>query len=142
MSVFLQAVTDRVSTRKGKWATLVIWLILTGLLGTFAPNAKEYEVSSIDSLPDDAPSVIAQNKLDEYFEGNDGIPAILVFQSSDELQLEDLTAFIHEIEQADINGLKEVIPLAALPLQAIDSFFSEDRTTALYSACRGPARPN
>lgn len=142
MSVFLQAVTDRVSTRKGKWATLVIWLILTGLLGTFAPNAKEYEVSSIDSLPDDAPSVIAQNKLDEYFEGNDGIPAILVFQSSDELQLEDLTAFIHEIEQADINGLKEVIPLAALPLQAIDSFFSEDRTTALLPLSFEPSLEN
>jgi len=127
----LQAVTDRVSGKKGKWITLIAWIIIMGLLSTFAPSAKDYEVSSIDSLPDDAPSVVAQNKIEQYFEGNDGIPAILVFQSDDKLEVTDITKFVEKLESADINGLEELIPFAALPPQAALNFFSEDQTTAL-----------
>ncbi|MCS0543616.1 hypothetical protein NXY55_26960, partial [Aeromonas veronii] len=65
MKNMLQAITDRVTTKKGMWITLVTWLIITILLAVFAPNAKDYEVSRIDSLPDDAQSVIAQGKVDE-----------------------------------------------------------------------------
>lgn len=119
----LQAVTDRVSGKKGKWITLIAWIIIMGLLSTFAPSAKDYEVSSIDSLPDDAPSVVAQNKIEQYFEGNDGIPAILVFQSDDKLEVTDITKFVEKLESADINGLEELIPFAALPPQAALNFF-------------------
>lgn len=127
----LQFVTDRVTTKRGKWITIAIWLLITVLLSTLAPNAKDYEVTSIDSLPEDADSILAQNKVDEYFEGNDGIPAILVFQSSDELNLEEIITFMDKLEKANIHGMQEVIPLAALPPQALDGFFSNDRTTAL-----------
>lgn len=89
-------------------------------------------MSSIDSLPDDAQSVIAQNKIEKYFEGNDGIPAILVFQSEDKLELTDMTGFIEKLETANIDGLQELIPLASLPPQAALGFFSEDQTTALF----------
>ncbi len=128
----LNAVTDRVSSKKGKWITLIAWIVIIGLLSTFAPSAKDYEVSSIDSLPDDAQSVIAQNKIEKYFEGNDGIPAILVFQSEDKLELTDMTGFIEKLETANIEGLQELIPLASLPPQAALGFFSEDQTTALF----------
>lgn len=89
-------------------------------------------MSSIDSLPDDAQSVIAQNKIEKYFEGNDGIPAILVFQSEDKLELTDMTGFIEKLETANIDGLQELIPLASLSPQAALGFFSEDQTTALF----------
>lgn len=128
----LHAVTDRVSHKKGKWITLIDWIVIIGLLSTFAPSAKDYEVSSIHSLPDDAPSVIAQNKIEQYFERNDGIPAILVFQSNDKLEVTDITAFVEKLESADIDGLQELIPFAALPPQAVLNFFSEDQTTALF----------
>ena len=79
MQSILKRITDQVSTRKGTWVTLGVWVIVTVLLAVFAPSAKEYESSNITSLPSDAKSVIAQNKLDQYFKDNDGIPAILVF---------------------------------------------------------------
>ncbi len=132
MQNVVHAVTDWVTTNKGKWITIIIWLIVTGLLGALAPGAKEYEVSSIDSLPDKAQSIVAQSKIDEYFSNNDGIPAILVFQSEKELHLEDLTVFIERVEEKNINGIKDFIPLAALPPQATDSFFAKDRKTALF----------
>lgn len=51
MHKVLQAVTDRVTTKKGVWITLAVWLIAVVLLALFAPGAKDYEVSQVDSLP-------------------------------------------------------------------------------------------
>lgn len=128
----LQAITDKVTTKKGMWITLASWLIITILLAVFAPNAKDYEVSRIDSLPDDAQSVIAQSKVDEYFKDSNGTPAILVFQSNEEqFSFQDLVDVSSQIENAEIPGVEQVVPLSTLPPQAAAGFFSEDQSTAI-----------
>lgn len=128
----LNAITDRVTTKKGMWITLGAWFIITVLLAVFAPSAKDYEVSGIDSLPEDAKSVIAQNKVDEYFAGSNGIPALLVFQNDgSELSGNELITLIEKVEVEKIEGMKEIIPLGDLPPQAASQFFSEDKTTAV-----------
>lgn len=131
MNALITYITDWVSSKKGKWITLVLWLLVTGMLGALAPSAKEYQVTSIDSLPDDAQSIIAKNKVDEYFAGSDVIPAILVFQSDEKLELTDITTFLEQIEAAHINGLQAMLPLASLPPHVLDQFISEDKTTSL-----------
>lgn len=132
MKTLLNFITDRVATKKGMWITLIVWLLAAGLLGAFAPSAKEYEVTTIDSLPKDAQSVIAQQKTDKYFPDNEGIPALLVFQADKgELKLEDITKFLKEIEDEGIDGVEQTVPLATLPPQAAAGFFSEDKTTAV-----------
>ncbi|WP_156319879.1 MMPL family transporter [Bacillus sp. FJAT-18017] len=132
MKTFLQTITDRVTTKKGMWITLAVWLVATMALAVFAPAAKEYEVTSIDSLPKDAQSVIAQSKVDEYFSDNAGIPAILVFQADEgDIEIKDLASVMDEISAAEINGVDEVIPLSALPPQAAAGFLSEDKSTAV-----------
>ncbi|MED3573720.1 MMPL family transporter [Cytobacillus praedii] len=132
MKTILQAITDRVTTKKGMWITLSIWLVATILLAVFAPNVKDYEVSRVASLPEDAQSVIAQTKVDKYFKDNDGTPAILVFQSKEgEVELTQLAELLDKIERKNIDGVEQVIPLSALPPQAAAGFFSEDKTTAL-----------
>lgn len=131
MQSILKRITDQVSTRKGTWVTLGVWVIVTVLLAIFAPSAKEYESSNITSLPSDAKSVIAQNKLDQYFKDNDGIPAILVFQSSDDkaVIVSELETFIKDVEK--VEGVKEIVPITILPPQATESFFSEDKSTVI-----------
>lgn len=132
MKKIFQTITDFVTTRKGMWTTIGVWLFAATLLGVFAPGAKEYEVSSINSLPEDAQSVIAQNKIDEHFEGADVIPAILVFQANEgDVELAKLVEYIENVENENIAGLKEIVPLSVLPPQAISSFFSEDNKTAI-----------
>lgn len=124
----LKALTDRVSTRRGMWATLAIWLAVTLLLAALAPSAKEYESSSIDSIPQDALSSIAQQKLDQYFANEDGLPGILVFQAdSGAMETGQLAPFFTELEQ--VPGVKSVVPLASLPPEAAAGFYSEDRRT-------------
>ncbi|QHS24254.1 MMPL family transporter [Virgibacillus sp. MSP4-1] len=131
MRNLLRNVTDFVTTKKGMWMTLSAWLLLTLLLAVFAPSAREYVVSSVDSLPEDAQSVIAQNKVDEYFEGGDTIPAMLVFQSENELAPEKLMDLFGDITPENVDGLEQVIPLKQLPPQSVRGFFSEDQTTAV-----------
>ncbi|MCM3585842.1 MMPL family transporter [Mesobacillus maritimus] len=132
MSSFLQVITDRVATKKGMWITLASWLVVTMMLAMFAPSVKDYEVSSLDSLPEDAKSVVAQAKVDQYFENNDGIPAILVFQSKEgNLDTSELISVFDEIDKAEIKGVKQLIPITQLPPQAIEGFLSEDKTTAV-----------
>lgn len=136
----LQAITDKVSTKKGMWITLASWLIITMALAVFAPNAKDYEVTRIDSLTEDAKSVLAKNKVDEYFKDSDGTPGILVFQAKDgQLEFADLVNVFNHIEEANIQGVEQVVPLASLPPQAATGFFSEDQTTALLPIIFDPS---
>ncbi|MFJ7728695.1 MMPL family transporter [Neobacillus sp. NPDC097160] len=132
MKSFLQTITDRVSTKKGMWITLAAWLIITMVLAMFAPSAKDYEVSRIDSLPKDAISVIAQKKMDQYFPNNEGTPAILVFQSKQgEVTPKEVGAILDKIKNNKIAGVDQIIPIASLPPQATAGFFSADKTTAI-----------
>lgn len=132
MKSLLHFITDRVTTKKGMWITLAAWFILAMCLAVFAPSAKDYEVSSIESLPEDAKSIIAQNKVDKYFKDNDGIPAILVFQSEKgEIEFEELANLFDKIAEEKINGVEQIIPLSSIPPQAAAGFFSEDKSTAL-----------
>ncbi len=130
MNSFLQSITDRVTSKRGMWMTLGIWLVVTVLLAMLAPGAKEYESTSIQSIPEDAQSVIAQNKVDEYFKNNEGLPAILVFQSDEgKVELTDLEAFFKEIDK--VEGIKEIVPLTKMPPQATANFISKDKTTVI-----------
>jgi len=130
MKSLLLRITDFVSTKRGMRITLGVWLAVTLLLGGLAPSAKEYEVTSIDSLPEDAQSVIAQNKLDQYFESSDGLPAILVFHAKEgEADLEALKPFFEQAPETE--GLKSIVPLPSLPPQAVQSFRSEDGSTVI-----------
>jgi RND superfamily putative drug exporter len=128
----LQTVTDRVSSKRGMWITLASWFIITMVLAVFAPSAKDYEVSTIASLPDDAKSVIAQKKMDQYFPNNEGTPAILVFQAKkSEVKIQELGKVLEKIKEKNINGIDQMIPIASLPPQATAGFFSKDKTTAI-----------
>lgn len=131
MKNILQALTDRVATKKGMWVTLSVWLIVTVLLAVLAPSAKDYEVTRIDSLPKDAQSVIAQAKVDQYFKDSDGMPAILVFQTDEgEIDFTELAGLFDQIEEEKIHGVEQLIPLSSLPPQAATGFLSEDKKAA------------
>lgn len=131
MTKFLQVITDYVTSKKGMWMTLAIWFFVAVLLGAFAPSAKDYEVSSIDSLSEDTKSIIAQKKVDEYFQKNEGIPAILVFQSKTTIEISQLQNFFDEIDKGAIEGMKEIVLLTKMPPQVISNFMSKDQTTVI-----------
>lgn len=128
---FLRTITDKVSTKKGAWIALVIWLVL--MIGLSAgPKLSDYKVTDFQSLPDDAQSIIAQNQLDEYFPKDQGTPGIYVFHNpKGELIVEDVTTIIDGIKKAEIEGIETILDISTLPPQALEAFLSEDKTTMI-----------
>src|SRR5690625_3639693 len=98
------------------WLLITICFVCALSLSLFAPSAKEYQVSSLDALPEEAQSVIAEEKVDQYFAESDGIPALLVFEDevNDVLQA-DLANILESIEEENIAVLKAIIPLGYFP---------------------------
>lgn len=132
MTKILHLVTDRVTTKKGMWITLLAWLAVAIGLVLFAPDTNDYKVSSVDAIPENLQSAIAKNKIEEYFPGEDSIPAILVFQAEEgKIELEELASLVEKVESLQIDGMKEVLPIGKLPPPAVASFFSEDEQAAL-----------
>ena len=71
MKRFLHAVTDWVSTKKGMRITIVAWLVI--MIGLSAgPKLNDYKVTNFQSLPDEAESIVAENKVDEWFPSDTG----------------------------------------------------------------------
>ena len=128
---FLQKLTDKVATKKGAWITVVAWLVIMILISA-GPRLGEYKVTNFQSLPDDAQSLIAQNKLDELFPNDKGTPGIYVFHNPDgELVIGDVNTIIEGIKDANIEGIEEILDVTALPPQALGAFLSEDKTTMI-----------
>jgi putative drug exporter of the RND superfamily len=128
---FLQKLTDKVATKKGAWITLIVWLVL--MIGLSAgPLLSEYKVTNFQSLPDEAKSILAQNKLDEQFPSEQGTPGIYVFHNPDgELVVEDVTTIINGIKDENIEGIADIIDISTLPPQATAAFLSEDKSTMI-----------
>lgn len=139
MKSFLVGLTNRVSTRKGAWITLAIWLILVGVLSGIAQPAKEYAVNVNGSgLPAEAQSVIANEKLEKYFSQDQGTPALIVFYNENGIKEKEMET-IGKISEK-INGdnqleyLKSIMPFSSLPMPVKQSLLSEDGTTLLLPA--------
>src|SRR5690554_2993195 len=112
MKSLLQPITDWVSTKRGMWITIGVWLVL--MIGLSAgPKVSDYKVNNFQSLPDEAQSIIANNKLEKYFPNDQGIPGILVFHNeSGEVNIDEATAIMDAIVAADVAGVDEVIDLS------------------------------
>lgn len=131
MNRILQSITDFVSTRKGMWITLTAWVVLAGVLSA-GPAASEYRSASFQSLPDDAQSIMAENKVKELFPDDQATPGILVFDAEKEVEVSDVQAVLNEIREADLTGVQEMMELSDLPPQALEGFFSEDSQTFIF----------
>lgn len=124
-------VTDFVSTKRGMWITLIVWILLAVLLSA-GPKAADYRSANFQSLPDDAPSILAEKEIKETFPDAQATPGILVFAGDNPLEQEDILAVLDEIKQVDIDGIKPMMDLSNLPPEALAGFYSEDETTFIF----------
>lgn len=131
MNKWLHPITDWVSTKKGMWITIIFWLVL--MIGLSAgPKLNDYKVASFQSLPDNAASIIAQNKVNEYFPQDDGTPGILVFTNeAGDIQLNEVMQILDAILAANIAGIDTIVDLNTFTPTQIESFISDDQSTML-----------
>jgi len=127
----LHSITDWVSTKRGMWITIIAWLVL--MIGLSAgPKLGDYKTNNFQSLPDEAKSIIAENKTEEYFPNKQGTPGILVFHNENgEVDIEEAKQILEGITLEDIDGIKTIIDISKLPPQALGSFISKDKSTMI-----------
>jgi len=142
MKSLLHPITDWVSTKRGMWITIIFWLVL--MIGLSAgPKLGDYKVTNFQSLPDDAQSIIASEKLEEYFPNDQGTPGILVFHNeSGEVNVEEAKEIMNAIIAANIEGVDEIIDISQLPPQAIEAFKSEGQSTIIIPMNLDPKMGN
>ncbi|MFC3771735.1 MMPL family transporter [Paenibacillus sp. GCM10012303] len=131
MNTLLKSITDWVSTKRGMWITIIVWLVL--MIGLSAgPKLSDYKVTNFQSLPNEAQSIIANEKLEQFFPNDQGTPGILVFHNENgEINVDEVAEIMDAILAADVEGIDEIINIANLPPQALESFKSEDKSTMI-----------
>src|SRR5579875_464899 len=81
--------TDRATSKIGRWVTLALWLAVAGALAATAPQlSKLYDNKATTSIGNPE-SVQAQNLLNQAFPKNTGIPAIIVLNDANGLTSSD-----------------------------------------------------
>lgn len=127
----LQRVTDFVTTKRGMWITLTVWVLLAVLLSA-GPKAADYRATNFQSLPDDAESIIADGELRETFPDAQSTPGILVFSSEQPIELKTILETLTEIQSSPIEGLLPMMDISELPPQALEGFYSENQQTFIF----------
>ncbi|MFJ8267482.1 MMPL family transporter [Peribacillus asahii] len=131
MKKLLYPITDWVSTKRGMWITIIVWLLL--MIGLSAgPMLSDYKVTNFQALPDEAKSIIAEQKTEELFPNDQGTPGILVFHNENgDVNIEEAKQILDGILAKDIKGIESIVDISKLPPQALESFISEDGTTMI-----------
>ena len=128
----INILTDFACSKKGKWITLVIWLIGAGILISSLPRLDQVqENNQALFLPADAESTNAFELAQEKFP-SDGTPTIIVFHNDEGLSNEvflaerDLTQWLMSTEAPD--NIQQVLSPSLSPNLAT-SLISQDKTT-------------
>jgi len=142
MSTVLRLITDRVTTKRGMWVTLIVWIVL--MIGLSAgPKLSDYTVAGFQSLPEEAQSIIAAGKLEQYFPNDQGTPGILVFHNENGVvDVDDVTRIMNAIIAANVEGVDAIVDIAELPAPALEGFQSADKSTMIIPMTLEPGADN
>jgi len=133
------------STTRGAILGIVLWFLIIGAVSSIAPSLSEVTTNEQEEfLPVGAESVEALNLRTEKFPAADGIPALVVFQSDDSIELNQAIERFTEIIRSE-NVPDSIISILS-PSESIaaqQSLISSDGSTAMVIATLGgnPSEP-
>lgn len=133
-AVSLNLLTDFASSQRGKWLTLVLWIVIGGAVISLSPTLSDITTNdTLQFLPEDAESTQAAELVRERYE-SDSTPAIVVFSNAEGLTEDDFAAaeqanaaFVEMANEPDSN-VSSVISIFTVP-QARSELISPDNTT-------------
>lgn len=131
MRKLLHPITDWVSTKRGMWTTIIVWLVL--MVGVSAgPQLSDYKATNFQSLPHDAQSIIAEHKTEALFPNEQGTPGILVFHNkAGNINIDEAKQILHGLLAENIKGIGSIADINALPPQVLEGFISKDGSTLI-----------
>ncbi|ASN06477.1 MMPL family transporter [Virgibacillus necropolis] len=131
MNKFLQKWSNTVAGSKSRFATLVIWLLIIGILSFVWPQVNDEETASTNLLPEDAMSVEAAKIIQEQFPSDTGVPLLMVWYREGGLKEADFQAVQSIYEQLKHDPLEQqtLVPdFGNIPVEALMKSASSDGT--------------
>ncbi|MGV3464210.1 MAG: MMPL family transporter [Heyndrickxia sp.] len=129
---FLIQFVEAVSSRRGRWVTLLIWIVLVGLLSAIFPNVNKMADNGAEDLPKTTMSVQAEKVAKEQFPNDSGTPLLLVWYREDGLKDQDIQQVKKLYKHLKTSPLSEqsfIPPLGGIPAKALKASVSEDGTS-------------
>jgi putative drug exporter of the RND superfamily len=125
---------EMVSSKRGRWITVVIWLLLALVLNLVFPQASSQKNDRAANLASDTPSQQAQQLIDQEFSTGAGTPALLTWYRGAGLTEDDL-AKIQQISlsltEKPVEYQQSVVPFHQMPIQVLKGQVSKDGTTLI-----------
>lgn len=121
-----------VTGKRGRWITLLVWLVLAIVLTISLPAVGDEEVNNAANLSDAKPSVQAAAVDAREFPSDSGTPALFVLHREGGLTADDLAGLQKLTAQWEATPLPEQVgvpPLHKLPMPALQAELSEDGST-------------
>lgn len=132
MKDYLSRYFVAVTGRKGKWITLITWILLVGILSVLFPQASSQKNDLASNVPTSALSQQAEEKLKAEFPDEQGTPALITWYRSNGLSDKDIETIQELTNQLTVVPLAHqtaIIPYHQLPIEVIRQQISEDGTT-------------
>ncbi|AGK52128.1 MMPL family transporter [Bacillus sp. 1NLA3E] len=123
---------EMVSGRKGRWVTLLVWVIIAIALNFSLPQASTQKNDRAENLESTTPSQQAQQLTDKEFSSGTGTPALLTWHRATGLtdgDLTDIQTLSKEMFENPVKHQESVAPFHKIPLPVLKSQVSKDGTT-------------
>ncbi|UFT99222.1 MMPL family transporter [Radiobacillus kanasensis] len=131
MKKSFESYSSFVTSKKGRWITVAIWIAIIAVFSFVFPQADSQKNEQAEAFLNDVPSEQAAKIVEENFSTNSGIPALLTWYKSTGLEDEDLTSIQSYVNELQDEGYDDVTipPFQQIPLPALKQQVSEDGTT-------------
>ncbi|ASK60744.1 hypothetical protein CFK37_00235 [Virgibacillus phasianinus] len=118
-----------VAGSKSRFATLIIWILVIGILSSIWPQVNSEETASTNLLPDDAMSVQASKLMEEQFPTDTGVPLLMVWYRDGGLTESDYQAVqsvYQKLQQEPLDKQSLVPDFGNIPVKALQKSASSD----------------
>ncbi|RKP55173.1 MMPL family transporter [Cohnella endophytica] len=118
-----------VAGKKGKWVTLIVWIVAAGLLGALLPSVNKEENNAAPNLTNARPSVQADAIAAKEFPSGADVPALIVWYRQSgitDADLGNIQKLAERLTASPVPHQTSVPPLHQLPSQALKGELSEN----------------
>ncbi|MBM7567457.1 MMPL family transporter [Paenibacillus sacheonensis] len=129
---WLDRITLAIGGPKGRWLTLVLWIVAVAALNMLLPSSGDQKNDTLGNFGNDKPSVQAEQLIKEQFPADDGVPALLTWYRASGLSDTDLQGIQQLAKQITDDPLPyqlSAVPLHKMPLPVLKQQLSKDGTT-------------
>ncbi len=123
-----------VGSKRTRWITLLVWVLLTVVLSFTFPSVNEVENNTADNLPKQSMSQKADQLIKKEFPTDSGNPLLIVWNRKDGLNEDDYKVIQTVYKELRNNPLKNQLTSPSydlMPIQAIKRSSSEDGSTII-----------